>query len=76
MWNILDFKKAFALVNHEILISKLERYGFRGVVKKWLSSYITPGITHRLHIGSNTLIYQTKIQQNNLYHMEFHKDQF
>ena len=36
----LDFKNAFDTVNHNILISKLERYGIRGICKKWFISYL------------------------------------
>ena len=37
----VDLKKAFDTINHDILISKMERYGIRGVVLKWLKSYIS-----------------------------------
>jgi hypothetical protein len=36
----LDLTKAYRVLNHQILLNKLEKYGIRGLTNKWFQSYL------------------------------------
>ncbi|KAI8511868.1 hypothetical protein Bbelb_109680 [Branchiostoma belcheri] len=38
---IMDFQKAFDRVNHSLLVHKLDHYGIRGRINKWVASFLS-----------------------------------
>ena len=46
----VDLTKAFHSINHELLLQKLDRYGFRGTPLEWFRSFLT-GRKQRVVVG-------------------------
>ena len=46
---LIDFRKAFDMINVHILVSKLQCYHFHEVLIKWLYSYLT-GRSHCVQV--------------------------
>ena len=53
---LIDISKAFDSLNYNMLLTKLEHYGVRGVVLNWFNSYLTGRYQYTEINGSKSLL--------------------
>ena len=49
---LLDFSKAFDLINHNILLEKLQAFGISAPILRWMAAFLLDR-TQRVNIGNN-----------------------
>ena len=54
----LDLTKAFGIVNHEILLNKLNHYGIRGITNDFFKSYLNNG-KQFVKVNNSKSVYQS-----------------
>ena len=64
----IDYSKAFNTINHEILLGKLQNYGFRGIALNWFKNYLGNRIQY-VHVNesnSEKLIINSGVPQGSV----------
>ena len=56
----IDLNKAFDTVDHEILLKKLQMYGFRGLLLQLIRSYLTNRLQHTFVNGTKSNLSKVK----------------
>ena len=60
----LDFRKAFDVVYHEILLKKLQTYGFGSCSLKWFSSYLSNRLYWAISVRSTAHLCRSTLKVN------------
>ena len=54
----IDVKRAFDTVDHDILLSKLHYYGFRGIINAWFACYLNYRMQTQIgqHVSNKAIV--------------------
>ena len=58
IFTLLDLKKGFDLINHDLLLAKLQFYGIRGLPLTWVKNYLY-GRRQKTKVNGNFSTYKS-----------------